>query len=489
MRHRPHHSLPSGPTCASDLKCICRKISVCVKYAHDVTATNEQVRAAFCRISSDPKDKREGVDRQREDTAILCEMKGWQVEGVYIDNDRQRANGKDRPEWERLLADIRAGKIDAVAAWDQDRVNRMMEDFVPTRSCSSTTASCWPPPTTVTSTFRRQFGVLTATIKTAVCEHEISMMKIRMRRAAKQKAERGEPKWKRAFGYLGGDCQPDPQTAPLVKAGVRGHAPGSSLGDVARTFNDADAYGLTGRPWTQSTVSLFLRKPRKPGCAPTTARRSARHLAGLGGRIDLARSAIGARRAGAGTGSKTVRRHLLTGVLQCGNAGTTWSASGRGRATSAYAWSAAVGCPSRPSIVEPLLYNVVRAAVWRCRTRIDCRAPNCTTRPRPKGAAHERRTRGVRTYALQHAGQQVPAHTLPGPVHGQARGARRPGCAPGLSRSANAGQVPVPTISPLWARNPALSGLRRNSDTVDCIHVSSEAVCASVIKHSGDVTK
>ena len=40
------------------------------------------------------------------------------------------ATARDRPEWERLLADIEAGKIDAVAAWDQDRVNRMMDDFV-----------------------------------------------------------------------------------------------------------------------------------------------------------------------------------------------------------------------------------------------------------------------------------------------------------------------------------------------------------------------
>ena len=47
------------------------------------------------------------------------------------------SNGKRRPDWERLLADIEAGKIDAVAAWDQDRVNRMMDDFIATRSCSS----------------------------------------------------------------------------------------------------------------------------------------------------------------------------------------------------------------------------------------------------------------------------------------------------------------------------------------------------------------
>ncbi|HEX7425735.1 MAG TPA: recombinase family protein, partial [Mycobacterium sp.] len=101
-----------------------------MKYTQGVTATNEQVRAAcYCRISSDPKDKREGVDRQREDTAILCEVKGWQVAGYYVDNDRSASNGGRRPEWERLLADIEAGKIDAVAAWDQDRVNRAMDDF------------------------------------------------------------------------------------------------------------------------------------------------------------------------------------------------------------------------------------------------------------------------------------------------------------------------------------------------------------------------
>ena len=93
-------------------------------------ATQKPRAACYCRISSDPKDKREGVDRQREDTATLCELKGWQVADVYVDNDRSASNGKGRPEWDRLLADIAAGKIDAVAAWDQDRVNRMMEDFI-----------------------------------------------------------------------------------------------------------------------------------------------------------------------------------------------------------------------------------------------------------------------------------------------------------------------------------------------------------------------
>ena len=69
---------------------------------------------------------------------------------------------------------------------------------------------------------------------------------------------------------------PDPQTAPLVKQAYAAVLAGSSLKDIARLFNDAGAYGLNGEPWTQSTVSLFLRSRATPVCAPTTARSSAK---------------------------------------------------------------------------------------------------------------------------------------------------------------------------------------------------------------------
>ena len=54
-----------------------------------------------------------------EFTTALCEIKGWTPAGFYIDNDRSASNGKKREKWDELLADIKAGKIDAIAAWDQ----------------------------------------------------------------------------------------------------------------------------------------------------------------------------------------------------------------------------------------------------------------------------------------------------------------------------------------------------------------------------------
>ncbi len=249
-----------------------------------MTGTQPQkplIRAGcYCRISSDPNDKREGTQRQREDTAILCETKEWQVADFYVDDDRSASNGKPRPQWERLLADIEAGKIDAVAAWDQDRVNRMMDDFQRYKKLFVQRGILLATSNNGDIDLSTPSGVLTATIKTAVSEHEVAMMKIRMRRAARQKAEQGIPKWTRAFGYLGDTRQPDPHIAPLVEQAYAAILAGSSFSDICRLWNDAGAFTQrwrnrtdpeTGevtveverRPWTQPQVSNFLRKPRK----------------------------------------------------------------------------------------------------------------------------------------------------------------------------------------------------------------------------------
>ncbi|MCA9642510.1 MAG: recombinase family protein, partial [Myxococcales bacterium] len=334
----------------------------------------QQVRAAcYCRISSDKDDKREGVTRQKQDTADLCAVKGWTVVGHYIDNDRSASNGKPRPEWERLLADIEAGKIDAVAAWDQDRVNRMMDDFQRYKKLFVKRGILLATSNNGDIDLSTPSGVLTATIKTAVAEHEISMMKVRMLRAARQKAEQGVPKWKRAFGYLpetrrrsddDGTRQIDPVTAPLVRDAYAAVLAGSSLNDIVRMFNDAGAYGMTGRPWTATTVSLFLRAARNAGLRSHNDElvidKDGEPVRGSWpALVDEAtwRAAQAVLNApGRAPGRKTVRRHLLTGVLQCGKPGCGGYLSGlwTNQQKIAYACKSCRGVSVRAENVEPL---------------------------------------------------------------------------------------------------------------------------------------
>src|SRR6476469_7605504 len=79
--------------------------------------------AVYLRISSDPSGQALGVSRQREDCVALCAAKGWEpVE--YVDNDVSASSGRKRAAYERMLADIRDGRIGAVVAWDLDRLHR-----------------------------------------------------------------------------------------------------------------------------------------------------------------------------------------------------------------------------------------------------------------------------------------------------------------------------------------------------------------------------
>jgi DNA invertase Pin-like site-specific DNA recombinase len=77
--------------------------------------------AVYLRISEDRSGEQLGVTRHREDCLALCQSKGWHpVE--YLDNDTSATSGKPRPAYEKMLADVREGRLGAVVAWDLDRL-------------------------------------------------------------------------------------------------------------------------------------------------------------------------------------------------------------------------------------------------------------------------------------------------------------------------------------------------------------------------------
>jgi DNA invertase Pin-like site-specific DNA recombinase len=330
---------------------------------------NTEIRAGcYCRISSDPDDKREGTARQREDTADICTINGWIPAGFYVDDDCSASNGKARPEWARLLADVEAGRIDAIVVWNQDRGWRKMADLESLRPLLEPRGVLLATTNIGVIDFRNADDVFRAQVSTAMSEMEIAKMKVRMRRAARQKAEQGIPKWTRAFGYLPGPNGPvpDPATAPVVQAAYAHILAGGSLTDICRMWNDAGAFTRSGKPWTPNLVSPFLRKPRNCGL-----RAHNREIVGKGAWTPLVdestwRAAQAVLKAPGRGSRKAVRRHLLTGLLVCGHCGATlggqWTRPYGSDTTKQRINYACRGCRSlsiRAEHVEPLLYQLV----------------------------------------------------------------------------------------------------------------------------------
>jgi site-specific DNA recombinase len=87
------------------------------------------VRAGiYIRIS---KTRRELLDAQRQEPPCraFCAAQGWTVAEVYIDDGRSAwKRGVRRDDFERMLADVRSGKLDAIVTWQADRLLRIVVD-------------------------------------------------------------------------------------------------------------------------------------------------------------------------------------------------------------------------------------------------------------------------------------------------------------------------------------------------------------------------
>ena len=87
------------------------------------TETTFRKAGIYVRISQDREGERWGVQAQEEDGRKLAERLGWQVIGVYEDNDVSAFNRrKPRKHWLRLQDDIASGRIDAIIAAHTDRL-------------------------------------------------------------------------------------------------------------------------------------------------------------------------------------------------------------------------------------------------------------------------------------------------------------------------------------------------------------------------------
>ncbi len=88
------------------------------------------VRAGvYTRISSDPSGERAGVDRQRADCEAHCKARGWEVVEVFCDNDASAYGRKPRRAYERMLAAVESGSIDAIVTWHNDRLHRSPKEL------------------------------------------------------------------------------------------------------------------------------------------------------------------------------------------------------------------------------------------------------------------------------------------------------------------------------------------------------------------------
>lgn len=214
----------------------------------ETTGTGERV-ALYARISEDDSGLELGVERQLQDAREMAERRGWQVVAEYSDNDVSALRGKHRSGYTAVLADAEAGRLDRVVVFHTSRLwrNRReraegIERFARARVSVAATKG---PELDLTSAYGRGLAGLLGEFDTM----ESEVKSERVERAARQRAEAGDPNGAVPFGWTrmvetndrgvrtGARDVLDPDAAPVVAEVCRRLLAGETLLGVTSWLN------------------------------------------------------------------------------------------------------------------------------------------------------------------------------------------------------------------------------------------------------------
>lgn len=276
----------------------------------------------YLRLSQDRTGEGTAVERQEKESRALAARLGLVVDRVYRDNDFSATNGRTRPDFERMLADL-ADDPKPIVAWHQDRLLRLTSDLervialdLPVHFVASSDLDLATPA-----------GRAVARTIAAWSAYEGEQKAARQRSSNKQSADNG--RWQfsnRPYGYrrTDGKVVIVPEEADLIREGYRRYLAGESFYALA---NDWNARGITtyaGKAWSMTVVRRMLRNEHYAGLSAYLGRRVEPEQIEWEPLIDKATfhdfEVMVDERARPG-GWSTRTKHLLSGLLVCGRCG------------------------------------------------------------------------------------------------------------------------------------------------------------------------
>jgi DNA invertase Pin-like site-specific DNA recombinase len=265
------------------------------------------------------------VRRQLADCEDLAARKGWTVVDRYVDDDVSAWSGHVRPEYRRLLDDLRAGLLDAVVVWHLDRLHRQpreLEEFfeVVDGAGLSRLASVTGDVDLATDD-----GRFMARILGAVSRKESDDKSRRIRRKAEEIALSGRVGGggTRPYGFEPDRVTIQESEAAVIRECVARFLAGEAIRSICNDLNERGVATVAGGAWKTQTLTRLLGSPRISGQREHRGEIVAdAEWPAIVSPADTARVRAILSDPSRRT-NRTARRYLLVRLLRCGLCGET----------------------------------------------------------------------------------------------------------------------------------------------------------------------
>src|SRR5215210_6821258 len=305
-----------------------------------------------------------------QDCELLAERKGWRVTERYVDDDVSAYGGKRRPEYARMLDDLRSGMIEGVVVWHLDRLHRQpkeLEEFFDV--CKAARVDRLASVTGDVDLADHD-GQFMARILGAVAKKESDDKSRRIQRKHEELAAHGKRSGggSRAYGFERDGVTIRESEAVIVRECVRRFLAGESLRSICTDLNARGERSARGGEWSPQTLRRMLGSGRISGQREHRGEIVA--AAEWPALIEPAETAqIRARLADPDRRTnKSARRYLLAGLLKCGLCGERLVARPRAGGLRRYACAKGPGfsgCGGTYINADPVEAFVIEAILYR----------------------------------------------------------------------------------------------------------------------------
>ncbi len=224
--------------------------------------------ALYARQSLDKSGDALAVSRQVAECRELADRNGWTIEEVYQDNDKSATSGKPRPEWTRLLADLKAGRFDVLVCWHTDRLYRRLRDLVDLVELAEKRSLKIATVKSSDLDLSTPSGRMVASLLGSVAAYEGQQKAARQVAANRQRAQSGVVLWtRRPFGFDRDGARVkvvDSEAAEIRKAADH-VLEGDTLTSIAADLNARGIRSTLGKPWSVTALRRVLLNPRTAG--------------------------------------------------------------------------------------------------------------------------------------------------------------------------------------------------------------------------------
>ena len=249
--------------------------------------------AIYCRISLDKKGEHEGIDRQERDCRHICKVMNYEVHEPPYKEDSISAygsairKGKERPHYEQMMKDFRAGRFDVIVGYKYDRISRNNDET------NQMIRDAQGRPIYVTTgdlgeiALDKGIGRFLVQISSSISELESAIKGERQKAAYADRAQRGimRKNPNRSYGYTH-DNEPIPEEAEIVKLIYTTFDKGSTANAITRALRGEDDGTLPNFPiavptrvadaiakgetppdlkWSERSTRNILRNPKYAG--------------------------------------------------------------------------------------------------------------------------------------------------------------------------------------------------------------------------------